>query len=130
MASHEDRRITGQVAIRAVMEAEIALGNHAHDVGAQNVGYDIESRNGKNGRLRFIEGKGQRAGADTVTLTYNELHRALSSEQFLLSLVEVDKTNARTPRYLRNYLFLEPDPSAYSVNFDLRELLSMSEEPM
>src|SRR5690606_37748666 len=44
-----DRRITEQIAMRAVMEAEIALGNHPHDVSAQNIGYDIESRNGKDG---------------------------------------------------------------------------------
>jgi hypothetical protein len=123
-----DRRITEQIAMRAVMEAEIALGNHPRDVSAQNVGYDIESRDGNDGRLRFIEVKGRRAGADTVTLTYNELHRALNSpEQFILALVEVDGANARPPRYLRNYPFREPDPSAFSVNFDLQELLNFIE---
>ncbi len=125
-----DRRITEQIAMRAVMEAEIALGNHPRDVSAQNVGYDIESRDGNDGRLRFIEVKGRRAGADTVTLTYNELHRALNSpEQFILALVEVDGANARPPRYLRDYPFREPDPSAFSVNFDLQELLSLSDAP-
>ncbi|GAB1422306.1 helicase-related protein [Anaerolineales bacterium] len=130
-----DRRITEQIAMRAVMEAEIALGNHPRDVSAQNVGYDIESRDGNDGRLRFIEVKGRRAGADTVTLTYNELHRALNSpEQFILALVEVDATHrsnasARPPRYLRDYPFREPDPSAFSVNFDLQELLTRSIEP-
>ncbi|MFQ3567714.1 MAG: helicase-related protein, partial [Aggregatilineales bacterium] len=71
-----DRRITEQIAMRAVMEAEIALGNHPRDVSSQNVGYDIESRDGQTGRLRFIEVKGRRTGAETVTLTYNELYRA------------------------------------------------------
>jgi len=125
-----DRRITEQIAMRAVMEIEIALGNHPQDVSRQNVGYDIESYDGRSGRLRFIEVKGRRAGADTVTLTYNELHRALNSpEQFILALVEVDRGMAYPPRYLRHYPFREPDPSAFSVNFDLKELLSYSEEP-
>lgn len=125
-----DKRITEQIAMRAVMEAEIALGNHPVDVSSQNLGYDIESRDGQTGRLRFIEVKGRRAGADTVTLTYNELYRALNSpEGFILALVEVDNANARLPRYVRNYPFREPDPLASSVNFNLRELLSMSEEP-
>lgn len=116
--------------MRAVMEAEIALGNHPRDVSDQNLGYDIESRDGQTGRLRFIEVKGRRAGADTVTLTYNELYRALNSpEAFILALVEVDNANARPPRYVRNYPFREPDPLASSVNFDLREFLSLSEEP-
>jgi hypothetical protein len=125
-----DKRITEQIAMRAVMEAEIALGNHPRDVSAQNVGYDIESRDGRTGRLRFIEVKGRRMGAETVTLTYNELYRALNSpEGFILALVEVDNANARLLRYVRNYPFREPDPLASSVNFNLRELLSMSEEP-
>lgn len=125
-----DRRITEQIAMRAVMEIEIGLGNHPRDVSAQNMGYDIESRDGNTGRLRFIEVKGRRAGADTITLTYNELYRALNSpEAFILALVEVDQTQARPPRYVRNYPFREPDPLASSVNFNLREMLNMSEEP-
>jgi len=125
-----NRRITEQMAMRAVMDAEIALGHHPRDVSSQNVGYDIESRDGNSGGLRFIEVKGRREGAETVTLTYNELHRALNSpQQFILAIVEVGHDGAQPPRYLRNYPFREPDPSATSVNFDLRELLSMSEEP-
>jgi hypothetical protein len=125
-----DRRITEQIAMRAVMEIEIALGNHPRDVSAQNLGYDIESRDGQMGRLRFIEVKGRRAGAETVTLTYNELYRALNSpEGFILALVEVERANARPPRYVRSYPFREPDPLASSVNFNLREMLDMSEEP-
>ncbi len=125
-----DRRITEQIAMRAVMEAEIALGNHPRDVSNQNVGYDIESRDGQTDRLRFIEVKGRRQGAETVTLTYNELHRALNSpDQFILALVGVEHATARPPRYVWNYPFREPDPLASSVNFNLRELLSMSEEP-
>ncbi len=125
-----DKRITEQIAMRAVMEAEIALGNHPRDVSSQNLGYDIESRDGQAGRLRFIEVKGRRAGAETVTLTYNELYRALNSpEGFILALVEVEANAARQLRYVRNYPFREPDPLAASVNFNLRDLLSMSEEP-
>jgi hypothetical protein len=52
-----------------------------------------------------------------------------SPEGFILALVEVERANARQPRYVRNYPFREPDPLAASVNFNLRELLSMSEEP-
>ena len=125
-----DWRITEQLAMQAVTAAEIALGNHPHDVSAQNVGYDIESRDGKTGRLRFIEVKGRRAGAETVTLTYNELYRALNTaEQFILALVEVEQATAYAPRYVRNYTFREPDPLASSVNFDLHVLLSISQEP-
>jgi SNF2 family DNA or RNA helicase len=134
-----DRRITEQIAMQAVMNAEIALGNAPRDVSSQNVGYDIESRDQRTGRLRFIEVKGRRAGAETITLTYNELYRALNSpEAFVLALVEIEgggdgaahaALTARPPRYVRNYTFREPDPLASSVNFNLGELLDRSEEP-
>jgi len=130
-----DKRITEQVAMRAVMEAEIALGHHPRDVSQHKLGYDIESRDGQSGRLRLIEVKGRHADAETVTLTYNELHCALNSPQaFILALVEVEANGItglapRPPRYVRRYPFREPDPLAASVNFNLRDLLSMSEEP-
>ncbi|NJL55705.1 hypothetical protein HC928_11240 [bacterium] len=48
---------------------------------------------------------------------------------FILMLVEVDQVQARLPRSVINCPFHEPNPLASSVNFDLRELVSMSEEP-
>jgi superfamily II DNA or RNA helicase len=125
-----DRRITEQMAMQAVMQAEIALGHDPRDVSAQKVGYDIESHDGQTGKLRFIEVKGRKADAETVTLTYNELYCALNSPaQFILALVLVEGNRAQPPRYVRGYPFREPDPSAVSVNFNLKELLNMSEEP-
>ena len=130
-----DKRITEAIAMRAVMQAERDLGHEPIDVSRHNRGYDIESRVRK-GRdkggasLRFIEVKGRRADADTVTLSRNELLCALNSRrQFILALVEVDGKAARPPRYLRGYGFYEPDPVAVSVNFNLRELLERSSRP-
>ncbi len=62
LAATLDTRITEQIAMRAVTEAEIALGNDPRDVSGAKIGYDIESRDGRSGRLRFIEVKGRRAG--------------------------------------------------------------------
>ena len=39
----------------------------------EKLGYDIESAIPGTGRLRFIEVKGRVAGADTVTVTKNEI---------------------------------------------------------
>lgn len=41
--------------MQAVMEAEISLGCHPRDVSKEKPGYDIESLDPRNGRLRFIE---------------------------------------------------------------------------
>src|SRR5690606_472569 len=49
-----DRRITEQIAMQAVMQAEIAMGHSPRDVSAEKRGYDIESQDAAGGRLRFI----------------------------------------------------------------------------
>src|SRR5690606_41445848 len=116
-------------AMRAVMEAEIALGNAPRDVSA-DLGYDIESRDGRTGQLRFIEVKGRRAEAETVTVTYNEI-RALCNrpDTGILALVEIeDDGTPHPPRYVRRAFTREPEFPIASVNVDLRELLAMSEE--
>jgi superfamily II DNA or RNA helicase len=125
-----DRRITEQLAVRAVMETEIALGNDPQDVSQRKVGYDIESRDGQTGHIRFIEVKGRRRGAETVTITRNEILTALNTpERFILALVEVDGAKALPPRYVRQPFSQEPDSGVASVNYNLGELFAMSEEP-
>jgi hypothetical protein len=116
--------------MRAVINAEIALGNDPRDVSAQNLGYDIESRDGRTNRLRFIEVKGRRAGAETITITRNEILASLNTpERFILALVEVDDAQARQPRYVFAPNFADPGFQATSVNYNSRDLLAMSEEP-
>ena len=129
-SSHlKDRRVTENIAMQAVMQAERELGNQPEDVSKRNLGYDIRSRD-ESGELRFIEVKGRRAGAETVTLTRNELMTALNcDEKHTLALVEVDGTRACSPCYLRGYPFREPGPLEHSVNFKLRDLLEKSEAP-
>ncbi len=95
-----------------------------------NLGYDIESFDPCTGRLRFIEVKGRRAGADTVTVTRNEILTGINSpEQFILALVEVENEEVREPRYVREPFSKEPDFGVTSVNYDLNDLLARSEAP-
>jgi hypothetical protein len=125
-----DRRITEQIAMRAVLETEIALGHYPRDVSAQNLGYDIESRDGRTGQMRFIEVKGRRAGADTVTITRNEVLTALNMpDRFILALVEIENARSHPPRYIRQPFSKEPDFGVTSVNYNKADLLAISEEP-
>jgi superfamily II DNA or RNA helicase len=125
-----DRRITEQIAMQAVTQAEIALGNHPVDVSAQKVGYDIESHDVMLGRTRFIEVKGRRAGSETVTITRNEILTALNApDRFILALVEVDDAVALPPRYVVQPFNHEPDESVASINYDLSDLLARSAPP-
>ena len=57
-----------------MFEAEKAMGSMPKDVSVQRgIGYDIESLDGQ-GDLYFIEVKGRIDGADSVTLTINEVN--------------------------------------------------------
>ncbi len=125
-----DTRVTEAIAMQAVMGAESALGNHPRDVSGDNLGYDIESLDPRTGRLRFIEVKGRRAGAGTVSVTRNEILTGINSpEQYILALVEVADDQARPPRYVREPFSKEPDFGVTSVNYDLKELLDRSFPP-
>jgi hypothetical protein len=120
------RQVTEATAMQAVMEHEIGLGNRPEDVSGDNLGYDIQSFDPRKGRLCFIEVKGRRGGADTVTVSRNEILTALNApEQFILALVEVVDGKASTPRYVRKPFGKEPDFGVESVNYAIGMLMKI-----
>ena len=127
--ARETRRVE-RLAMDAVMAAECALGYVPRDVGAEKIGYDVESRVPETGELRFIEVKGRVVGAETVTITRNEILTALNKpDAFILAVVEVEGDAARAPRYVRRPFALEPDFGVTSVNYDLGDLLARAQPP-
>ena len=124
-----ERAKVEQIAMRTVMEAEVALGYEPADVSAENRGYDIESKVPGEGRLRFIEVKGRADWAHTVTITKNEILTGLNKpDDFVLAIVLVDGDTA-IPRYRRNPFGKEPDFGVESANYAMDELLSTATEP-
>ena len=80
------------------MEVERSLGFEPTDREFEKLGYDIESRVPGTGKLRFLEVKGRVTGADTITVTKNEILYSLNKpEDFILAIVEFRR---RTPRAL------------------------------
>lgn len=63
---------TEAIAMRVVMDHEVALGRQVFDVSAKNLGYDITSLDLASGELRLIEVKGLGASTGTILLTPNE----------------------------------------------------------
>ena len=60
------------------------------DVHRDNLGWDIESAIPNSGKLRFIEVKGRIEGAETITVSKNEILAGLNKpESFLLAVVEI-----------------------------------------
>ena len=125
------RQIVEQIAMQAVLETEIRLGYLPTDVSADNLGYDIESVDPRTGRVRFIEVKGRRADAPTVSCTRNEILTALNApEQWILAIVRVEKDGrALPPRYIRAPFGAEPDFDVTSVSYNIEKLLARSETP-
>ena len=119
------------IAMEAVMAVEKELGFTPRDVAAAKCGYDIESRDPTGtSRLRFIEVKGRVQGADTVTVTKNEILTALNKpEQFILAVVQIDSVQAVNITYVREPFSREPDFGVTSVNYRLSELLVRGESP-
>ena len=90
-------------AMHAVLERERSLGNEPRDVSAEDRGYDIESREPRTGRLRFIEVKGRRADARTITITRNEMLAAFNTaDSFILAVVLVEGGFVHQPLYVPN----------------------------
>lgn len=125
----QERARIEKIAMAAIMEAERLLGYEPSDVSSNKLGYDIESRVPDKGRLRFIEVKGRISGAQTVTITKNEILTAFNKpDDYILAIVEVDG-NRPNPRYVRQPFQREPDFGVTSVNYNLNELLAKAEEP-
>ncbi|MGI8477774.1 MAG: helicase-related protein [Thermomicrobiales bacterium] len=114
-----------RIGMDCVMMRERALGNDPLDVSAQRRGYDIESRvPDRIGGLRFIEVKGRVKGAETVTVTKNEILTALNKpDDFILALVEVDGDHGSVT-YLAQPFASPPDFAAASVNYEIKKLLA------
>jgi hypothetical protein len=117
------------IAMQAVLTAERGLGFAPRDVSAEKCGYDIESRDPSGqSRLRFIEVKGRVDGADTVTITRNEILTALNKPgQFMLAVVLVENNKAKDIFYIREPFGREPDFGVTSVNYRLADLLPQGE---
>lgn len=128
-----DRKRIENAGMQAVIEIEKKLGYVPRDVSAEKCGYDVESfvpvlkRTQANGNaLRFIEVKGRQKGAETVTVSKNEILTALNRpEEFILAIVEVDGEATHTI-YLQQPFKNPPDFTATSINYDIRDLIKES----
>lgn len=127
----KDTKEVEMLAMRAVIEAERELGFEPRDVAADKCGYDIESRDPKGEqRLRFLEVKGRVQGADTITVTKNEILTALNKQdQFILAIVQIEGEQEPLVTYVREPFGREPDFGVTSVNYHLSELLGKGGPP-
>ena len=128
-----DTQASAARARAAVMEVERALGFEPTDREFEKLGYDIESRVRGTGHLRFLEVKGRVSGADTVTVTKNEILYSFNRpDDFILAIVEFIDDNTHRVHYLRRPFErsgVTTDFNGASVNFPFAELLDRAALP-
>ncbi|WP_218082162.1 helicase-related protein [Anthocerotibacter panamensis] len=129
MSTAPDTQASAARARAIVMEIERNLGFDPIDREVEKLGYDVESRVPETGKLRFIEVKGRVTGADTITVTRNEILYSLNKpEDFILAIVEYIGEEHRV-HYLRRPFQREPDFGVTSVNYSFAELIARGECP-
>jgi len=125
-----DTQASAARARAAVMAIEKELGFHPVDREKDKLGYDIESHVPGTGALRFIEVKGRVRGAETITVTKNEILYSLNKpDDFILAIVEFHDEQQHNVYYVRKPFQREPDFGVTSVNYDFAELLNRAEVP-
>ena len=129
-AAPTDTQASAARARAIIMATERQLGFEPRDRELDRLGYDIESLDPRSGRLRFIEVKGRVAGADTVTVTRNEILYSLNKpDDFILAMVEFIDDQQHRVHYLRQPFTREPDFGVTSVNYAFAELMARGGAP-
>ncbi len=134
-ADAEARSRIEQIAMQAVMEVERSFGHEVWDVSAEKCGWDITARPKPNpdGSLkpdRHIEVKGRARGQTTITVSRNEILYALNqADKFILAIVIVDGNDYEGPYYIRNPFSAEPGFGVASINYELKDLMSLAVNP-
>jgi hypothetical protein len=119
--AQETKRVE-MLAMEAVMESERQQGFFPTDVSTDKRGYDIESLRA-DGSLRFIEVKGRAMGADTVTVTKNEVLTALNKpDDYYLAIVMVDGDDASRPLYIARPFSKEPEFFMTTIDCKIADL--------
>ena len=122
---HAARLRSEKIGMDAVIAHEKSLGFVPRDVSAENLGWDITSTDAK-GNSRFLEVKARQKGADTITVTRNEMAVAFNKKHdgwFLaLVLIEEDDT-VDGPHYIEAPFDRMPGFAETSVNLKISKLL-------
>ena len=128
-----DTQASAARARSAGMAVERDLGFTPVDPEFEQLGYDIESRAPTTGQMRFIEVKGRIAGAETITVTKNEILYSLNKpDHYILALVEFQPDGTHQVYYLRRPFVgrgVTTDFNGASINFPFADLRALATRP-
>ncbi len=125
-----DTQTSALRAREVVMAVERGLGNEPVDREYEKLGYDIESRDGTTGVLRYIEVKGRVSGADDITVTHNEmLFAEQNPDTYIFVIVEFHDETCHSVHYIRRPFGRGPDFGETSRRYGFADLLHRREDP-
>ncbi|MGF0120945.1 MULTISPECIES: helicase-related protein [unclassified Pseudoclavibacter] len=120
-------------AVEATLAAERALGRSPEEMARNNPGYDIRSTDSE-GRVFYIEVKGRIEGADTFTITTNEVTFALTQgDRHRLALVSVSMTGVTYDqlRYVTGaFDHMDPSDTTRSLNEEWHDYWGRGAKPL
>ena len=120
----DDKQAVAARAREIVMEVERKLGYLPRDCESERLGYDIESR------IRGSASSRSLSGAETITVTRNEILTALNTpDDYILAIVEFLDDGQHHVHYLHQPFRREPDFGAASVDYNIAKLLARASEP-
>ena len=126
-----DTQDTAARARAIVMDTERALGFEPTDREFERLGYDIKSRIPGTGKLRFIEVKGRVHGAESITVTRNEVLYSLNQpDDYRLAIVEFLDDATHRVHYVRHPFRREPDFGVTTLDYSFSDLLARAEPPV
>ena len=121
-----------KLAMNAVRQIEEARGWRIQDVSAEKCGWDLTSYppEGLKAQPKHIEVKGRVQGADTITVTRNEIcYGANQADKFILAVVSIGENDAIDgPYYLRNPFDREPQWGVSTMQMQISEILKRAEK--
>ena len=121
------RRRIERLAMKAVTDAETALGHIVYDCSKENKGWDLESAIPGTGKVRYIEVKGVSNITKEVTVSRNEWLKGHNlGNKFLLAFVVVNGDQYGEPSYIRNPFTNQPDATDTQKSMSIESLVAIS----
>ena len=98
--------------------------------GARETRLRYQEPRARHGQAPIPGGKGAGVGADTITVTKNEILYSLNKpDDFVLAIVEFLGDGAHRAHYVRRPFQREPDFGVTSVNYNFAELIGRAAKP-
>ena len=127
-AGTRSEQLVAGACLRGILPDQIAEVVNAHRFEATD--HEVERLDPRGGPVRLTEVKGRGSGAETITVTRNEILYSLNKpDDFILAIVEFMPDGSERTHDLRQPFQREPDFGVTSVHYDFAGLIARAGPP-